>query len=350
MTIYATPCNKKYECAFGSDEAGCNNNSITNIVLGFLTITVVLLFIGLRYNKVNRYLNQNQELTSTEIFRTYEWMNNAENENEESINLVNLHLLHSMKTNSVEENHDICVRFYNLEAKLNNYKESEIYLSLHRKLDPAIAKNVVDEKFPGCLDGFKNCIEKISRKQWIRGLTDWINRTEWVKRLISNTKALTKIEFKFIDLYKDLGLSFLMLKLVGGPQAIIDNPTNFSSVIVMLMFSSIFVPILVSSLHLVVNNSQLLMRFISRGSSNLRRILITAVLVLLSPFHPVLLECLYLETSEEARTMTQSYNLAAIDLIRECRRIQIQNANFFKIELGMLIHIHKSFLSHMYIF
>ena len=163
-----------------------------------------------------------------------------------------------------KEHKDICVKFYDLEASLNNNVEADIYLSLHKKLDPTIAKSVVDEKFPGCLDGFKKGIEKISRYEWITWLTDWVNRTEWAKKLMSNTNALIKIEFKFIDLYKDLGLSFLMLKLVGGPLAIIDFPKNFSSVIVMIMFTSIFLPIMFSSLHLVVNNSRLLMRFIRK--------------------------------------------------------------------------------------
>ena len=297
-------------------------------------ITVIFLFVGLRYYKEIRFFDQNQELPLTDFLNIYKWVNKGKYETEESINLVNLQLLHSMKTKSVEEHKETCVKFYDLEASLNNNKEADIYLSFHKKLDPAIAKSVVDEKFPGCLDGFKKGIEKISRYEWITWLTDWVNRTEWAKKLISNTNALIKIEFKFIDLYKDLGLSFLMLKLVGGPLAIIDFPKNFSSVIVMIMFTSIFLPIMFSSLHLVVNNSQMLMRFVNRGSSKLRRILITAVLVLLSPFHPVLLECLYLETYEEARTLTQNYDLVAIDLMRECRRIQIQNANLLKIELG----------------
>ena len=35
---------------------------------------------------------------------------------------------------------------------------------------------------------------------------------------------------KFTDLFKDLGLSFYMLGIIGGLQAIIDLPTSFKSI------------------------------------------------------------------------------------------------------------------------
>ena len=75
--------------------------------------------------------------------------------------------------------------------------------------------------------------------------------------------------------------SILMLKLIGGPKAIINLPTNFGSVIVLSMFVSIIIPILVSSLHLAVNNFDM---FSPKTSSKLTTCLITSALFLLSIF------------------------------------------------------------------
>ena len=68
--------------------------------------------------------------------------------------------------------------------------------------------------------------------------------------------------------------------------------------------------------------------------SGLKRMLIAALLFLLTPFHPVLLDYLHLVTSEEARILIQNYDPTALQLMQECRNIQIQNANLLKIELG----------------
>ena len=332
MMIYATPCNKIIECDDGSDETGCKDNKTTNIFLGFFTAMVFFLFLVLRYcNPLRSEKKTNNALQSTDVLRTYKFRY----EDQESIDLVNLHILNSMKRESVVDHNELCVKYFNLEARLNNKKEPETYLSLHKRLDPTVAKTVVDEKFPGCLDGLKSCIEKAScRREWITRLTNWVTRTEWAKKLIANIIAAATIEFKFLDLYKDLGLSILMLKLVGGPQALVDNPTYFSTAMVMAMFVSVCLPIVTSSIHLLVNSRHMLMRFVNLGTSRLRRVLIGALLVLFAPFHPVLLDYLHLVTSEEARTLIQNYDPVALQLMQECRRIQIQNANLLKIELG----------------
>ena len=331
MEIFSVPCNGFIECADESDETGCRGNLITNVVLVLVTVTIVFLFFGLRYFNTLRPENKsNHALHPTDFLRKYKF----HYEDKDSIDLVNLHLLNSIKKESVEDHNEICVRFFDLEAMMNNNKEPETYLSLHKRLIPTVTTTVVAEKFPGGLHGLKSSLEKLARSEWITRLTNWVTRTEWAKKFMSNIMALITIEIKFIDLYKDVALSILVLKLVGGPQAIIDHPTNFSSAIIMAMFTSILLPIAISTIHLMVNNPHMLMRFVNLGTSKVRRILIAALLFLLTPFHPVLLDYLHLVTSEEARILIQNYDPAALKLMQECRKIQIQNANLLKIELG----------------
>ena len=89
-------------------------------------------------------------------------------------------------------------------------------------------------------------------------------------------------------------MAILMLKLVGGLQAILDNPTFFASGVVIAMFTSVLLPIVISSIHLMANSRHMLMNFVNLGTSRLKRVMIGALLVLLAPFHPVLLDYLHL--------------------------------------------------------
>merc|ERR1711911_229387 len=70
---------------------------------------------------------------------------------------------------------------------------------------------------------------------------------------------------------KDLGLTFLMLDLIGGIQALVDLPNNFGSVIVGAMLGPIFIPMLLSSVHLM--NSGGVADQILKSSSKLKRFL-----------------------------------------------------------------------------
>ena len=156
-------------------------------------------------------------------------------------------------------------------------------------------------------------------------------------KIMQNLRSIIILEVKLLDIFKDLGLSILILRLIGGPQAVSDFPSKFGSVVVISMFASIFIPMLISSLHLAVNNFDM---FISKRNikvsmnSKLRTWLVTALIFLLSPLHPVFLETLYLQTAEEAREMARYYNIEAVQKKLLCRKIKKQLANFMWIELG----------------
>ena len=124
-----------------------------------------------------------------------------------------------------------------------------------------------------------------------------------------------------------------MLGLIGGPQAIIDLPTNFGSVVVVVMFGSIIIPMMISSLHLAVNNLEMFLPEV-KNSSKTMSYLKTALLFILSPVQSVLLEVHHLQTAEEARELAQNYNIEAIQKKRQSRNIQKQMTSFGRIELG----------------
>ena len=137
---------------------------------------------------------------------------------------------------------------------------------------------------------------------------------------------------------KDIGLTLLMLDLIGGTQAIIDLPTNFGSVIVGVMFGSICIPMILSSVQLI--NSKAVTHYHLKCSSRMKSFLKTGLFFLLAPFHPIILDALQHQKMEKARKWAENYNIHAPEIMKQCRSLTRQLATFIKIELG----IQSSFL------
>ena len=128
------------------------------------------------------------------------------------------------------------------------------------------------------------------------------------------------MEIKFLDIVKDLGLTILLLRLVGGIQAIVELPNNFGPFVVIVMFASIAIPMGISTLHLAVNNLNMFLPETNNLSPIRRNLLKTTFLILLFPLVPVFLETHYLEIAERARTMAQSYNIKAVREKLQCQK------------------------------
>ena len=223
--------------------------------------------------------------------------------------------------------------YNSLEAKQND--EANLYHYLNTRFDPVLVQKMTDAKFPGCTAGLINLIEKCVCRPIFAETTDYIARTEWAKRFLAVTSAIIKIEFKYLYIFKDMGLTIVMFELNGGINAILDLPTNFGSVIVLTMGLSIFLPMLLSSLHLGVNNFNMLLNAQQTRVTKLRKYLITPFKILFFPFHPVFLENLYIQTEEQARLMAQKSDIRAVQLKNHCRKIRMQLASLFRIELGI---------------
>ncbi len=207
-----------------------------------------------------------------------------------------------------------------MELEKHHQNEAEIYLCIHQKLDPSIVSKMIDAKFPGCCDPIIRLF---------KGLDNCIIRSENAKRIISTIITLVKIELKYIDMFKDIGITFLMLDLIGGTQALVDLPTNFGSVIVMFMLASIIIPTILSALNFTNSGDYFL-----AGSSKLKRILNASRFYLTSPLQPAILEAVQYQNKEKARRWAQDYNKRANTEIKECRLLKKQLVAFIKIELG----------------
>ena len=297
---------------------------MSNIILGVSSALVLIVFIGLTlyYYSTEKITSNNHNVPNSisEMLTKY-----IENHNDRQIvEEVNLYLLHSINTQKVEDSKKILIAFYNLEIVKHNQNEAEIYLCIHKKLDSSVVSNMIDAKFPGCLEPIKTLF---------RNLHNYIIKSENAKKVLSVTLALIKIEAKYIDMCKDLGLTFLMLRLIGGSQALIDLPNSFGSVVVSAMLGSIFIPMILSSVHLM-NSEDVAVKFL-KGSSKMKTFLKTGLFYLLSPFHPIFLDKLQHQKLEEARILAQQYNIRAAKTLEQCRILKRQLVTFIKIELGI---------------
>ena len=338
MYIYATPRNNIPECFDGSDEPNTNSSQSYNILiassLSILLFYVVLRLLNNKNQRDDQYIESST--TYTDDFTKFKLhMDNIDHASQDAIDMTNIYTLNVINTKSVEEKKKACIMIYKLEEDIHNNVESEIHLCLH-KLDPKVAQNILDSKFPGLTHRCIKFLEDLVRRKFIQSIQNKIIKSERIKEIIGIVIGIVKIESKYIDLFKDTALSLIMLEalggtLGGGTQAIFNLPTAFSSVIVTLLIGSIVVPVFLSTLHLIVNRNLL----INKGNiTRLRKYLLIALCWFFSFFNPIILNVYYHELKEDVRKMAENYNTDAIGVLRKCRNIRRENVEFHKIELG----------------
>ena len=207
-------------------------------------------------------------------------------------------------------------------------------MCLHKKLEPKVVENILDSGEPGCtagcIEGFENCV----RRRLITELQNKITKSPRVKEIIGTTTGIIKIVAKFIDLIKDIALSTVMLQAVGGFQSVWDFKTNFSSIIIITMFSSILIPLFLSTLHLIVNKRKI----IDEKNLSRTRKYVTIILCFMASFlNPIILDAYYHELKEDIRKLTQNHDIRVMTILRKCRNIKNQILTFHKTELGQYV-------------
>ena len=351
MEILATARNNITECYDGSDEPQLidpsrGDNSIAVLVIS--AIFIMLVYIGLKYSGLAKKMlstdstdNQNlpsivesdqnlyQEFLDFKTLKCY-----GENHDQiDTIENTNIHILNSINTQNVDNNMGTCELFYELEQEIHEGNESEMHICLHKKMDPKVVENILDSGEPGCtagcIEGFENCI----RRRLITEIQDKITKSPITKEILGTTFGVIKTVTKYVDLYKDTALSLIMFQDVGSFESVWEFKTNFSSVILITMFSSILIPLLLSTFHLIVNRKKVINE---DNFSKLGKCLTIALCWIASFLNPIILDVYYQELKEDVRRLTQNHDIRAIPMIRKCRNIKYQMVTFHKIELGKI--------------
>ena len=341
MFIFATPQNNKTECGDGSDESVPKDYSTILIITSTLIITTF--YITLKYSGLaKRMLSANNQILVPSVesdqilyqdFLDYNILKNyGENHDQnEAIESTNIHILNSIHTQKVDDNIATCKLFYELEQEIHKRNESKIHLCLHKKIDPKVVENILDSGEPGCtagcIEGFENCV----RKRLITELQNMITMSPIMKEFIGTTIGIVKVMAKFIDLVKDLALSIVMLQAAGGFQSIWDNKTKFSTVIIIAMFSSILIPLFLSTLHHIVNRRKIIDE---ENFSRIRKYVTIMLCFITSFLNPIILDTYFHELKEDVRKLTQNHDIRGMPIMRKCRKIKNQIVTFHKTELG----------------
>ena len=88
----------------------------------------------------------------------------------ETVSEVNTYLFHILHSRKKEDSNEIFKKYFELEAKIHGNDESQIFLSLHQHLDPALVAPIVDAKIPGCscMEKILNCLDTVFWLTWLQ--------------------------------------------------------------------------------------------------------------------------------------------------------------------------------------
>ena len=154
-----------------------------------------------------------------------------------------------------------------------------------------------------------------------------------MSRTFATIRTMFKISSAYADMFKDTFLTVSLMRINGGPRNVLLYPTQFTSVISMGLCVSIILPLMASSLHLVLNNPTMLF------SLEARRSVTMLTCFLCSMVAPILLINKHEVWKENMRIMAQNNSLdrRILGVSRSLTKIKYQLIEFMKIELGMYV-------------
>ena len=167
---------------------------------------------------------------------------------------------------------------------------------------------------------------------FITGFQNCMIKYEKFGQTIQLIQSTFKIFASYVDLFKDTFLASTLLVVVGGPASIFAYPTQFTSTIVMVLWVTIIIPLMSSTLYLILNNPFLLLRVdVSRASMVILCLMFWVI-------NPIILRHRYEAAQEKTRQLIKRDNANGTNRALSLRRIErnIKNhlVQFFKIELG----------------
>ena len=344
LTI-ATACDGTIECLGGTDESNCSSIG-SSLTIGLILIGIISIYLA---SKLFRFLYSACDLDkekekvnlgepdSESSIAKYE----RDHENPDTIELMNTHLLHIIYTHEKDKAQKIFRKVYDVEDRHYKGNNSDIFYRFRTNFDPLVVSEILEAKFPGLTQATIDCLEgcfSCCCSRFITRIQDSVTKSEWKTQVFQTISKIIKILTNFVDLLKDSLLTYSMLRTVGGLDTLINFPTNFSSVIIMISFSLIVGPIILSTLTLVLNNPSLIYK---TGKENgvVRRVMSTIICILCSIINPVLLINTLEKAKDEGRKEAKK-NLDPKQItakFQEYRRVNLHYVHHLTTELGKFL-------------
>ena len=175
--------------------------------------------------------------------RCFELESTYSRENSSSLEyIIKLHLDPSVKPLERKLESNI---FFDKE-KATHKTEAGAIISIKNKIDdPLVCKNILEDVKPGILQRLMpEKVEKIS---------SCLKNIKILRQLWKILNRIKIIAFFYIDQWKDLLFALRLLTLVGGVAYVVDNPTTFSSQVIIISITSALLPVILSAFIIASN-------------------------------------------------------------------------------------------------
>ena len=340
MVTVATACNGIVECYDGSDERSCSDNLstyfFTTAIFGIILLYLILKYFPNKdgtkiiFDRTNLVLmNLDQIGQNSDYF-----LNHLEEKGTiEKANILLLQVIFSQNRDFIKER---CVSFYGLIAKFKKNNESEVFTYLHNNLDTHVMKEISKAKFPGLTEKITDKIEKLVHCRFITMLQDKITKSNMLDEIISTLNTIRTIVSYFFDFFKDSYLALYLLVICGGPKAVLEYFSNFTSVIILSLVATIVIPISISSAYIALKNPSLIFNLGDDTELKMKNRILTIVS---GPLIPVFILHSLQTMKRKLKLQVKGGDGNIIELLRDLRKIKALHAVVLRIELGELIKI-----------
>ena len=339
MFTIATACNNIPECLNDEDESLCDIDKHTTWVLIFLANGTFALFISLKLPQVLDFRKKRKNQGKTTIFKDSHFHdiirklkdNPKDKGASRKINIFLLHILNTKKQAIIKKTF---VEFYDNIADVFYMEEAKIFCFLKANIHSLVTADVVEHKFRGLKTKIIDFIEDTVGKRIINDFRDKITETPSLRMSLSSLVAIYHLMSNFLDVAKDIALFFSLLFIMGGPEAVKEFPTNFSSDIVLCWLATIILPVFASSLYLALYAPFLV--FTSKKLKDMRGGKLMARFGCLTFF---LLNTVILETNLEmaehrATEAARDKSEQTLELYTECQEMESCLNEYLQISLG----------------
>ena len=293
----------------------------------------------------------------------------------ESSKDLNLYFLHFL--NSTDKSPERPRQCYDQEMDYHQENIAEVFACIHQNFDERVCEllinSVPSSSCCGCLNNVCGCLsciwEKIKKSfiwisdkiincfTWIiekirkcfpctekiMQCFNWIsekiihsaNYFHWFKSFFLSWLSLYAIYF---DVTKDIVLTCSIFFLVGGVSSLIQVPFYFTSVVVIYFFCSIFIPLIISSIHLACSYPGLIFGKLESEKTPFtffKRATYCASVFVFTPINAILLEDQHekLKQQEKYFSEIKNYNKLA-QVLKKRKKVTKAIVKFQKIELA----------------
>ena len=325
METVATVCDDIIECQNGEDEPDFCKNNDGNIPLAISVCSILAIYLGLKtyFNIKQMKHSNNKQIKYEEVL-----LNRRKTNETDIIALrknINSLCLHIKNIYDKKAKAKISLKIFALEENL--YKnEGMVFTSLHNNYSPEVANMVIDSKFPGFVDNHLSFLHTIS---------DFIIKFERFRSARILIGKLTTIINQYSDIFKDIYLLLILVKINGGVSTLYEFPWKFSSMIIMCMATTIVVPLLISSIQLAISNPGLIFNSNRKDKWSVRFMRVGVILTCF--VNPIILKIADEHIQEKIRKYSQSSdsNENFFKLISKMKEVKTKLSRLLRVDLGL---------------